>query len=162
MITRSVQQQSLLNAYWIPINFQNSAILTIAVPAALLRFAPANHTTVLATLARRRGSARDARAADRGRDLGSLPPQRRAAPPVHPRRVRASTSLGLLLLSESSTLEPFAVALLVAVLGQSISLAAYQPLIPEVVHRSEWGLASGYQGIASLIGSVLGLGLAAS
>jgi Na+/melibiose symporter-like transporter len=68
--------------------------------------------------------------------------------------------LGLLILSRATTLEPFALALLVAVLGQSISLAAYQPLIPEVVHRSEWGLASGYQGIASLVGSVLGLGLA--
>ena len=50
MISRSIKQQSLLNAYWIPINFQNSAILTIAVPAALLHLAGAHHTAVLAIL----------------------------------------------------------------------------------------------------------------
>ena len=159
MITRSVRQQSLLNAYWIPINFQNSAILAIAVPAALLHIAPANHTTVLAILATTVAA------------VAMLVPPIAGAISDHFRRsgvvrrpfvlVGAGINvLGLLLLSRTSTLEPFAAALLVAVLGQSISLAAYQPLIPEVVHRSEWGLASGYQGIAALIGSVLGLGLA--
>ena len=47
---RGVRQQSLLSAYWIPINFQGSAILAIAVPAALLTISGANHTAVLATL----------------------------------------------------------------------------------------------------------------
>lgn len=159
MITRSVRQQSLLNAFWIPINFQNSALLTIAVPAALLHISGANHTTVLAMLVSVVAA------------MAMLVPPVAGAISDHFRRrgglrrpfvlLGAGINVvGLAWMSRTTTLDPFAIALLMAVLGQSISLAAYQPLIPEVVHRSEWGLASGYQGIASLIGSVLGLGLA--
>lgn len=159
MITRSVRQQSILNFFWVPINFQTSAILTIAVPAALLRIPGINHTAVLALLA----SAVAAVAM-------LVPPVVGAISDGHRRRggqrrpvvlIGAAVNVaGLLWMSHANSLTPFAGALLVAVLGQSISLAAYQPLIPEVVARSDWGLASGYQGIASLVGSVAGLGIA--
>ena len=159
MIRRGVRQQSLLNAFWIPINFQNSAILAIAVPADLLHIAGANHTRVLALLV-------SAAAA-----LAMVVPPVAGAISDHFRRrggLRRPVILlgaainvaGLFWMSRVATLEPFTIALLVAVVGQSISLAAYQPLIPEVVNRTEWGLASGYQGIATLIGSVLGLAFA--
>lgn len=159
MINRSVRQQSLLNAYWIPINFQNSAILAIAVPAALLHISGANHTAVLAVLASVVAA------------LAMVVPPLAGALSDHFRRLggirrpfilvgAAVNVAGLFWMSRTTELDPFALALLVAVLGQSISLAAYQPLIPEVVDRAEWGLASGYQGIASLVGSVLGLAFA--
>jgi MFS family permease len=159
VISRSVKQQSLLNAYWIPINFQNAAILTIAVPAALLNLAGANHTTALALLVSVAGI------------VSMVVPPIAGAISDHFRRrgglrrpfILAGAVvnvLGLLLLTKSTTFETFSLALLVAIFGQSISLAAYQPLIPEAVHRSEWGLASGYQGIATLIGTVLGLAFA--
>ncbi|MBV8264609.1 MAG: hypothetical protein JOY87_12375, partial [Candidatus Eremiobacteraeota bacterium] len=51
MISRSIRHQSLLSAYWIPINFQGSAILAIAVPSALLTISGAHHTQALAILA---------------------------------------------------------------------------------------------------------------
>jgi MFS family permease len=159
VISRSVKQQSLLNAYWIPISFQNSAILTIAVPAALLHLAGANHTAVLAILVSVAGI------------LAMAVPPIAGAISDHFRRkgmlrrpfILAGAVVnvaGLYWMSLTTTTTPFELALLVAILGQSISLAAYQPLIPEAVDRSEWGLASGYQGIATLVGSALGLGFA--
>ncbi|MDQ6767277.1 MAG: MFS transporter [Candidatus Eremiobacteraeota bacterium] len=159
MITRSVRQQSLLNAYWIPINFQNAALITIAVPAALLRISGANHTAVLAVLISVVAAV-----------AMLVPPLAGAISDYFRRRGglrrpfivlgAAVNVLGLVWMSRTAGIDTFAAALIVAVLGQSISLAAYQPLIPEVVDRAEWGLASGYQGIAALIGSVLGLAFA--
>ena len=159
LITRDIRQQSLLSAYWIPINFQGSAILAIAVPAALLTISRANHTAVLAVLA-------SAVAA-----VAMVVPPVAGAISDHFRRrggIRRPFILigavvnvaGLFWMSHTSALMPFALGLLVATLGQSISLAAYQPLIPEVVAREDWGLASGYQGISSLVGAVLGLAFA--
>lgn len=159
MISRSVKQQSLLNAYWIPISFQNSAILTIVVPAALLRFAPANHTVVLATLV----SVAGVLAMGVPPIAGAISDHFRRKGVLRRPFILAGAVVnvaGLLWMSESSALWSFEAALLVAILGLSISLAAYQPLIPEAVDRSEWGLASGYQGIATLVGTVIGLVLA--
>jgi hypothetical protein len=47
----SVSRNIVLNAYWIPLNFQNAALLTIAVPAALLRFRGIDYVSELALLA---------------------------------------------------------------------------------------------------------------
>ena len=159
MITTNVRQQSLLSAYWVPINLQNSALLAIAVPAALLRISGARHTAVLATLA----SIVAALAMVVPPIAGVISDRiRRRGGMRRPFIVAGAVVnvLGLLWMSHAGALDGFAAGLLVAVAGQSISLAAYQPLIPEVVDRADWGLASGYQGIASLVGSVLGLGLA--
>lgn len=159
MISRSVKQQSLLNAYWVPINFQTAALLTIGVPAVLLRIATAHHTQALAILASVSAA------------LSIIVPPIAGAISDHFRRrgglrrpfILAGAVVnvaGLLWMSYPSSVSVFAAALFVAVVGQSISLAAYQPLIPEAVHPSEWGLSSGYQGIAALVGTVLGLGIA--
>jgi MFS family permease len=60
----------------------------------------------------------------------------------------------------AESVTPFVAAALVATAGQSISLAAFQALIPELVAPQDWGAASGYQGAASLIGSIAGLATA--
>ena len=48
---REYGQWTLLNALWIPLSFQDAALMTIAVPAALLKLAPDQHVAALSALA---------------------------------------------------------------------------------------------------------------
>src|SRR5581483_5664284 len=45
------RKASVLNALWIPLSIQDTALMAIAVPAALLRLDPDNHLRALALLA---------------------------------------------------------------------------------------------------------------
>jgi MFS family permease len=67
---------------------------------------------------------------------------------------------GLIWVTYTHSLLPFATALFVASVGQAISTASYQALIPEVVPREHWGASAGYMGVASLLGAVGGLVIA--
>lgn len=158
MKTTSFRQLLLLNAFWVPLNFQASAILAIAVPAALLRLPGINHTAVLAVLASAvatvamvvppiAGAISDAARRRGGRRRGMI---------VTGALVNVA---GLVWLGFAHGLPLFTAAILLVILGQSISLAAYQPLIPEAVPQPQWGIASGYQGIATLVGNVAGLAI---
>lgn len=64
---------------------------------------------------------------------------------------------GLVALLEAATVTGLTVAFLVALLGQGVALAAYEALMPEVVPPSAWGRASGSMGVATLLGSIVGL-----
>lgn len=151
----------MLNALWIPLTVQDTALMAIAVPAATIRLAPEHHVFVLAVLAstvalatavvplfagwlsdalRRRGGSRRAFVgAGVAIDVGAL-----AA------------------LSYAHTLAWFGVLLIVATLGANVALSAYQVLLPESVPRRRWGVASGVRGASTLVGSVLGFAIAGS
>ena len=51
MRTFSLWRSIAINAFWVPLQFQDTALITIAVPAALLRLAPEDHIRVLAVIA---------------------------------------------------------------------------------------------------------------
>ena len=151
----------MLNALWVPLTVQDTALLAIAVPAMTLRLAPENHVEVLAVLAsivalatalvpllagwlsdalRRRGGSRRAFvAAGIVIDIGAL-----AA------------------LSTVHTLAWFAILLVIATIGVNVALSAYQVLLPESVPRRQWGIVSGIRGAATLVGAVLGFAVAGS
>jgi MFS family permease len=160
VLSRSVRDQSLLNAYWIPLNFQGSALLAIAVPAALLKFhGGEGHTQLFAVLVSIVAA------------ISILVPPPVGALSDHLRRrgghrrtfILLGTVLnivGLVWLAFTGSLWAFAAALFVAVIGQSISTASYQAFIPEAVPREHWGTSAGYQGVASLLGAVGGLAVA--
>jgi MFS family permease len=155
----SVGRQLVLNAYWVPLNIQNAALLTIAVPLLIRRFSGVNDIAELAMLTslvavismivppiageisdrlhRAGGSRRNAIL------LGGF--------------VNAAALIWMALSPEPKN---FAYAVAIATLGQSVSAAAYAALIPEVVPRDQWGTASGYQGVGTLVGSVAGLAIA--
>jgi MFS family permease len=160
MLSRGVRDQSLLNAYWVPLNFQGSALLAIAVPAALLKFqTAAGHTQQLAVLA----SIVAAISIFIPPPVGALSDYlRRRGGHRRPFILLGTVvnAAALVWLAFSGTLWTFTAALFVAVIGQSISTAAYQALIPEVVPREDWGTSAGYQGVASLVGAVGGLAVA--
>lgn len=160
MLSRSIRDQSLLNAYWVPLNFQGSALLAIAVPAALLKFhGGLGHTQLFAALA----SVAAAISILVPPPVGAFSDYLRRRGGHRRAFILAGTALnviGLVWLAFTGSLWTFAAALYAGVVGQSIATASYQALIPEVVPREDWGTSAGYQGVASLLGSVGGLAVA--
>ena len=41
----------LINAFWVPLHFQDTALIAISVPAALLVLSPGDHVRVFAVIA---------------------------------------------------------------------------------------------------------------
>lgn len=156
---REIGSWSLLNALWIPLAFQDAALMAIAVPAALLHLAPQNYRTVLAALSS--GSSFAAMLvpplagwfSDRQRLGGGS------------RRILvafgiAINVLALVGLAMARDLGFFSFFLIVAIAAANVALAAYQALLPEIVPRAQWGVVSGIRGAATLLGAVLGLSIA--
>jgi MFS family permease len=148
-----------LAAYWVSLNFESAALLTIVVPETLTRLAAANRTADLARLA-----ALTAVLAmvvppivgvwsDRLRARGV----RRLAWVLTGTLVNA---VGFLLVLQARTLPVLTLTLLLALTGQGAATAGYQAMMPEVVPRDRWGLASGYMGLATLVGTIGGLAVA--
>lgn len=156
---RSPAAQSLLNAYWIPLNFQNSALLTIAIPAMLLHLRGVNHLQTYAMLASLVAFISmvvppiAGEISDRYHRTGS---------PRRPLIIAGAivNAVGLVWMVFAPDIATFTAAVVVATIGQNASQAAYSALIPEVVHRDHWGAASGYQGVGVLVGSIAGLAVA--
>jgi MFS family permease len=147
---------TLLNALWIPLTFQDAALMTIAVPAALLALAPGAHVAALSALASIAAAA------------AMLVPPLAGWFSDHLRRGggqrRAFVAAGLAIdvaalvaLAFAHTLFAFGACLVLAVMGANVALAAYQALLPEIVPRAQWGAVSGVRGAVTLLGTVLGL-----
>ncbi|HEV2261214.1 MAG TPA: MFS transporter [Candidatus Rubrimentiphilum sp.] len=67
----------------------------------------------------------------------------------------------LLMMAEVHSIQLFTAFLLLATVGANISLAAYQALLPDVVPKASWGTVSGVRSLALIVGTVLGIGVAA-
>ncbi len=156
---REIRAWVMLNALWLPLTFQDTALMTIAVPAATITLAPANHVLVLSVLA-----SVTALAAMVVPPLGgwlSDALRRRGGS----RRTFVAVGLlidiaALIALSYPHTLFAFAGLLVVATIGANVALSAYQALLPESVPRRNWGAVSGVRGVMTLAGTVLGFGIA--
>ncbi|MFY9719869.1 MAG: MFS transporter, partial [Candidatus Cybelea sp.] len=148
-----------LNALWIPLTVQDTALMAIAVPATTIRLAPENHVVVLSVLASVVALA-----------TALVPPFSGWLSDALRRRGgsrRAFVGVGVAIdvvaltaLAYAHTLVWFAVLLIVATLGANVALSAYQVLLPESVPRRRWGVASGIRGAATLVGSVVGFAIA--
>ncbi len=148
-----------LNAYWLPLALQDAALLAIAVPAELVHFAPTsyrNSYAVLVSLVALVNTLLPPVAgaiSDRLRRFGR---QRRSI-------VFAGAVLnvgGLALMARANSALGLGAFLILACVGQTIAVAAYQAMLPENVARTAWGIASGVRGAATLVGTVAGLALA--
>jgi len=148
-----------LNAYWIPLAVQEAALLAIAVPAALIHFAPTSYRSTYAVLASLNALVNTLFPPLAGAWSDWL---RRSG---HGRRIvvfigAVLNIIGLLLMPRAHSVVEFGGFLMIATLGQTISSAAYQAMLPEAVARKAWGIASGVRGAATLVGTVGGLALA--
>src|SRR5579863_1744852 len=149
----------MLNALWLPLTFQDTALMTIAVPAATARLAPANHVFVLSVLASIAALA-----------AMVVPPLGGWLSDALRRRGgsrRTFVAVGILIdvgalvaLAYADSLVSFAFFLVLATAGANVALCAYQALLPESIPRRHWGAVSGVRGAVTLAGTVLGFAIA--
>ncbi|HZO92385.1 MAG TPA: MFS transporter [Candidatus Baltobacteraceae bacterium] len=155
------RHHATVNALWIGIQFQEAALMAIIVPAIVLVMAPRDHTPVLAMLATVSSSCSTlippvvGALSDRGRRHG-----------VSDRRVETAVMLAvdaLALFAIAFAPNTLMLAIAIGISATAISAAStvYQALLPEVVPRHAWGISSGFRGALTLLGTVIGLLVAA-
>jgi MFS family permease len=150
-----------VNALWIGVHFQDAALMAILVPALLLVMAPANHTNVLAVLSTLAAIATAivpplaGALSDRARRRGG---DRRVQTAI----VLAVDTLALLVMAQVSTVTALGATVVVATVALMTGSTVYQVLVPEIVPRGLWGTAAGFRGAMTLVGTIVGLVLAAA
>ncbi|PSR36330.1 MAG: hypothetical protein C7B44_09610 [Sulfobacillus thermosulfidooxidans] len=148
-----------LAAYWFSLNMEGAALLTILIPMTLLKVSPEGHVSQLSRIV----------------SLAALftmlvPPFAGAYSDRQKRQGKRRMPLmwwgtalnitGLLIIPWVSRASILTGIVLVTVVGQAASQTAYQAMMPEILPSSRWGKASGYMGLASLLGTITGLGTA--
>lgn len=156
----SVRKSVLQNAFWVPLFFQDTALPAIAIPAAVAVLSPHDHVRVLAVVVALISFVSMIVPPVAGAISDVL--RRRGVPRRVPIFVGAAIDLAcLVMLAQVHSLGLFMTFLLLATMGANISLAAYQALIPDVVPKEAWGMASGIRSVAMLLGTILAFGVAA-
>jgi MFS family permease len=149
-----------INALWVGVHFQDAALMTILVPALLLVLAPANHLNVLAVLSTIAAIATAivppfaGALSDRSRRKGG---DRRVQTAV----ILAIDTVALLVMAQVSTVVELTGAVVVATVALMSGSTVYQVLLPEIVPRPFWGTAASFRGGLTLVGTIVGLALAA-
>jgi MFS family permease len=154
------RHHATVNALWIGIQFQDAALMAIIVPAIVLLVDPRHHTSTLALLATIAAAVATlvpplaGMISDRGRRRG------------HDRRVETAYALGvdvlaLLGMAVANSATTLAISVALAALAISVASTVYQALLPEVVPRHAWGISSGVRGALTLVGTIVGLLVAA-
>jgi len=154
-----LRSSALLNAFWIPLAFQEAALLAIAVPSKLLELAPNGYTAALAVLA----SAAAFVSMLAPPFAGMLSDSLRRRGGGRKTIIIAGAALdvvSLVLAAHASTTISFGCFFLLATIGANASITAYQALLPDTVPRELWGAVSGMRGAANLLGTVIGLTIA--
>jgi MFS family permease len=162
----SILQELALNFLWLPTNALDSALLAVVIPTQILLFVPSAHV----------GDA------EQGTFLGwlttvasfvalILPPLVGSLSDHTPgrlgRRHPYIVAGGVLMIAStpllviSSNLVIFLIGLSLLHLGMNTMTPAYQSLVPDHVPERQRGEASGYVGALTILGNMIGLGLAA-
>lgn len=149
-----------INALWVGVHFQDAALMTILVPAILLVLAPADHTNVLAVLSTIAAIATAivpplaGALSDRSRRRGG---DRR----VQTALILTVDTIALLAMAQVTTVAGLTATVVVATVALMSGSTVYQVLLPEIVPRRFWGTAAGFRGAMTLVGTIIGLALAA-
>ena len=158
----SIAHFAILNALWISLTIQDTALMTIAVPTAIDHLVPATHIESLAFLI----AISNLAAMFVPPVAGWFSDRHREARGTRRRWVLAGIAIdvaALIAITWANTLlATFDILFIIAVSAENVAIAAYHAMIPEIVPRSAWGAASGLRGAATLVGTVIGLALAGS
>ena len=149
-----------LNGFWVPLQFQDTALPAITIPATVAVLAPLNHVGTLAQILALMSFMAMIVPPLAGALSDGL--RRRGAP----RRLliwvgAAIDVVALVFLANVHSVSMLIVLVLCATFGANICLAAYQAMIPDVVPPEAWGVESGIRNIATLVGVILGFAVAA-
>ena len=162
----SVRKQLALNALWFGLNAQSAALLPIVIPTQIVLFISSSQV----------GSAQQVLFLSwlmAGASVISLfmPPaigtlSDRTCGGFGRRRPYIAVGGLLLLMStpllvDSGSMTIFLVGLLLLLVGKNVLTPAYQSLLPDHVAEDQRGETAGYVGGMTILGNVVGLGLAA-
>src|ERR1700719_4324649 len=149
----------VLNLLWVPLTLQDAALMTIAVPAALLHLAPDSYRATLSVLVS--VSSFGAMIVPPVAGWLSDREHRRGRPRHFHVLVGVAIDIACLIgLAFAHNVFVFGALLVCAIAGTNISIASYQAMLPEVVPRKNWGVVSGVRGVATLAGTIVGLATA--
>ncbi len=153
--------QLLLSIFWFALNFQSSALLPIVITTQVLLFVSNSDKVILLGALAALGTIAGLLAQPL---VGALSDRTWFA---HGRRRPyillgvVLALIGMALLAQTSSLLVFVVAFLLVQVASNGSTAAYQSLLPDRVPQEQRGMASGYMGLMSLIGTFASLAAAA-
>ncbi|HTJ27223.1 MAG TPA: MFS transporter [Candidatus Limnocylindria bacterium] len=154
------RDHATVNALWIGIQFQDAALLAIIVPAIVLRLTPQHHTSALAVLATLASVAvvlvppLAGAFSDRMRRIGGDRRKEVALALV----VDAMALVGM---AYAASTKQLGTGLVAATIALTAASTIYQALLPEIVPRRAWGASSGVRGAMTLLGTIVGLIIAA-
>lgn len=152
-------QSILINAFWVPLFFQDAALPAISVPAVLTAMAPRDHVKWVAFVLAFVAFVSMIVPPIAGAISDNL--RQRGVPRRIPIVAGAALDVAcLLMMAQVHTVTLFATFYIAATFGANICLAAYQALIPDAVPQASWGMVSGIRSVAMVIGTALGLGMA--
>lgn len=153
--------QLLLSAYWLSLSFEGGALLGVAVPAQILGLTSnADKAWVLGVI-----SGVTSLAGTAVQPVAGMLSDRSTARWGRRRGYLVGGAVinvaGLGVMIRSSMLLTLFVGLLLAMVGSSVSAAAYQAYLPDHVPPEQYGEASGYVGAMTMLGTLGSFGLAA-
>src|SRR5579863_641752 len=147
---RSWRSLILINIYWLPLALQDAALLSIAVPADLLRFDPADYRTTYSYFVALLALVNAVVPVFAGALSDYL--RRRTGTRIPIALAGSALNVaGVRLMPSANSRRVLCAYLVIATCGLSISTAAYQALLPEHIPRASWGLASGIRGAITLV-----------
>ena len=149
-----------INALWVGVHFQDAALLTILVPALLLVLAPADHLKVLAVLSTVAAVATAIVPPFAGA-LSDSSRRRGGDRRIQTAAILAIDTIALLVMAHVSTVVGLGGTVVVATVALMSGSTVYQVLVPEIVPRKFWGAAAGFRGAMTLVGTIVGLVIAA-
>lgn len=151
--------QLALAAFWFALNFHWGALLTVLLPTQVLAYTPEAGKAHALGLAVGWGAVVA---------MVAQPVAGFASDRLRPRFGRRpllvagalADAAALLLLAYAPSYGVLVLAFLLVQLTNNVAGAAYQGYIPDLVPRERRGVASGYMGLMTMLGNVLGIGLA--
>jgi MFS family permease len=149
-----------INALWVGVHFQDAALMTILVPALLLILAPADHLKVLAILSTVAAIATAIVPPFAGA-LSDTARRRGGDRRIQTAAILALDAIALIVMAQVSTVVALGSAVVIATVALMSASTVYQVLLPEIVPRQFWGAAAGFRGGLTLVGTIVGLVLAA-